>query len=562
MACNSYSNGSNPQVVFAMGTLPEGFCPATYQAMFNAIAVYLQGSLPTDFSTFLIKDSEPDPTDRDKLWVQVNPVNCDPVGFYLYNTGYAAWLPVSNTVWNGDAAGTANALTVTFSPTLKYLSDGHLFIVKAAATVNNGAVTLTPLNLGTKDVTKQGGQPLTGGEIAPNALLLLTYRNGTDDFELLNPSPAQAEITPINRIINGSFETDRDNDGVPDGWTFTGPAAGSISTTVVGHGARSYSINGALNKTGTIAMTDLQPCKGNDLYTDGEMMVLNFWHYVTVAANDDSVTVEWYDKAGASLGAAATIWNWNTAAVANQWHRVYASMVPATGARFFKLRFIGNTTGGGTGVSYFDGIAVDTVTFKRKCEFHYSGAASVARYAWQAPSGTTMVRVTAVGGGGGAANVAGTNGAGGGGAGGTVIALVPVTPLTRYQVSVGAAGTHGATGTNGGNSTFDAAGVNAYGAGGQGGGSGGSAVNPGTGGSGSVGTGVGWVFNGGDGEAGGTGSDGGDGGNGYGGGGLGRTVVAGAGVGGNGSLYGGGGGGGYNGSNGGDGAAGYVCIEY
>lgn len=499
MACNFYSNGSNPRVSFAMGTLPEGFCPANLQSLFNAIPTYLQGYLPSSFSTFLIKDTEPEVTDRDKLWVKVDPSNCNPIGFFLYSTNYGAWIPLANTIWNSDAGGTANALTATFSPSLKYLSDGHLFIVKAGSLANTGAVTLTPSGMSSSNVTKQGGKPLTGGEIAPNALLLLTYRGFPSfSFELLNPLPAQADAPPMDRLINGSFELDTDGDGIPDGWTYSGLAAGAVNASVVGHGAKSFAINGAANKTGTLAMTTLQPCKGDNIYQDGEMMGLHFWHYTSSAANDDTITVEWYDKDGASLASASTVWAWNVAntSMAGQWAQFFAPLVPHSGARFFRLRLIGNTAGGGTGISYFDGLGIDTVTFKRRCDFFYAGSAAQAERAWTCPIGVTVVRITAVGGGGGGGNVnADPSMGGGGGAGGTVVSLVPVVPGTSYKIKVGAGG--GIYGTAGSNTVFDSAGVNLIAYGGNGG-----ALNlHGAGGSGVVGTGCyGWVFTGGDGH--------------------------------------------------------------
>ena len=559
MACNDYSNNAGAQVESVASQLPPGFCFSNPQSVIDAVATYVRNYLPGNYSTFLIRDSTPAVTDRDKLWLSVDPANCRPLGFYLYSTTHATWVPVGNQVWNGDAGGTANALTCTFSPTLKYLTAGHLFIVKASSVANNAAATLNPSGIGNKDIKKNGGQPLQGGEILPNSLLLLTWRS--DYFELLNPAPASASLTPVNRLINGSFEVDSDADGIPDGWDFDvnggtpGGATGTISTGTVGHGASSFSINGAANTSGALNMLDMQPCKGDDTYTDGEMMVLSFWHQTSDALNDDQIEVSWYDEAGVLISS-ATIWTWDTTAAAGTWKRMFAAMVPASGARFFKLSIIGNATGGGTGTSYYDGLAIETVTFKRKCEFFYTGSAATASYAWQCPSGVTWIRVRAVGGGGGGGTVAGVNGGGGGGAGGTVVACVPVVPLTRYLVAVGAGG---AADANGNNTTFDAAGINliaSFGAGAV-------TITGGSGGTGSLGTGpVGWIFAGGNGENGGLGAvDGGDGGDGSGGGGVGRTVAAGAGAGTTGSQYGGGGGGGYNGG-GGTGAAGYLSIEY
>jgi len=548
MACNDYSNGSAPQVVFSMGTLPPGFCPDGYQALFDAIATYLAGTLPANFSTFLIRDSTPAVTDRDKLWLSVDPANCRPLGFYLYSTTHAAWVPVAQQVWNGDAAGTANALTCTFSPTLKYLTAGHMFIVKASATANTAAATLNPSSLGAKAIKKQGGQALEGGEILPNALLLLTWRS--DYFELLNPAPSSASLMPVNRLINGSFETDSDADGQPDGWEFDanggtpGGATGAISTSTVGHGAKSYAINGAANTSGSLAMLDMQPCKGNNspTDTDGELMLLSFWQRTSDTLNDDTIQVSWYDASTPpALISSSTIWAWDTTAAANTWKRFYAPMVPATGARFFKLTIIGNTTGGGIGISYYDGLAVETVTFKRKVSTTTAGT-----YPWVCPAGVFSVRATCVGAGGGGAGGAVGLGGGGGGGGGVAVSIVNTTPLTTYSVVVGAAGAAGlagGAGGAGGNSSFNGV----VGNGGVGG------IGPGVLGTGGGGTGQ-FVTNGGDGT-GPVGATGGNGGSSASFGGSGTAATAGC-------SPGGGGAGGTGAVVGLAGGTGSVTIEY
>jgi len=526
MACNSYSNNANPAVVFSMSTLPPGFCPAGYQALFDAIPTYLQGVLPTNYSTFLITDSTPAVTDRDKLWVKVD-ANCKPLGFYLYVSAYAAWLPVGNKVWNGDDGGTVNALAVTFDPTLKYLTDGHLFIVKAGTVANTGASTLNASSLGALAITKYGNQPLEGGEILPGAFLLLTYRDaGTDYFELLNPAPAAAGITPVNRLINGSFEADSDDDGQPDGWEFDpnggtpGGATGAINSSTVAHGANSFAINGAANTSGSVDMAVMQPCKGNDTYTDGELMLLSFWQQTSDQLNDDQISVSWYDKDGVLISS-ATIWTWDTTAAANTWKRFYAPLVPASGARFFKLSIIGNTTGGGSGTSYYDGLSIETVTFKRKVSTTTAGT-----YAWVCPTGVFSVRATCVGGGGGGAGGAVGLGGGGGGGGGVAVSIINTTPGTTYSVVVGAAGAAGlagGAGGAGGNSSFNGV----VGNGGVGG------IGPGVQGTGGGGTGQ-FVTNGADGT-GPVGATGGNGGSSAAFGGLGTAATAGCSPGGGGA---------------------------
>jgi hypothetical protein len=560
MACTNYSNNASANVVFSMSALPGGFCPANFQALMDAVAQYLVGTLPGNYSTFLISDTEPAAADRDKLWVSVD-TNCKPIGFFLFNTTYGEWLPVGQKVFDGGTAGgTANALTATADPELKYLADGCMFIVKAGASTNTGAATLNVSGTGTYPVTKQGNQTLSGGEIRPNMVLLLNARDllTVPYYELLNPSPAQAALDPQDRVVNGSFELSTLGTGIPDGWSFAaiGAGAGAVSTGVVGHGAQSFGVTISGTGGGTLTQDELMPCN------DGEVMALSFWNYTTDTATEDAVVVDWFAEDGTTNLGTDTIWEGGASRTVSTWQRMFAGMSAPAGARFFQISVSGGLTGTTTGDCYFDGLLVDTVIFKRRCEFHYTGSAVSFSYNFVPPTGVTMVRATLIGGGGKGAqsyDPAGGGGAyrGGGGAGGTVVAVMPVTPGANYTVVVGAGGTTVLAATA---SSFNTATATSGAAGAL---SNSPTGNGGTGGSGTVPAGsTGWVFPGGDGgESPSYGGQGGHGGSGYGGGGIGAI---GAGVGMNGSNYGGGGGGGgiTNGPLQGFGGNGFVFIEY
>lgn len=565
MACTSYNNNANAQIEFSMSTLPGGFCPAGYQALFDAIAQYLIGVLPGNYSSFLIKDSEPDPTDRDKLWVSVD-TDCKPIGFFLYNTTYSAWLPVGQRVYNlGTAGGTANALTATADPQLSYLYDGALFILKAGTAANSGATTLNVSSLGVLAVNKEGNQALEGGEILPNKILLLNYQATGTYFELLNPSPAAASLAPEFRVINGSFEVDSDADGQPDNWTFTaiGSGTGAINSTVTAHGMNSYAVTVSASGGGTLAYDTTIPFCGDT--GSGEVLVVSFWHRTTDAATTDIATIEWYDEAGVSVSGPTTLWDPVTDTITrptNSWIRIFIPVtLPDTTARFFKIRLVGGSTGAATGTVYFDGVMVETLFFKRRVEYRYNGAAATAQFTFVPPTGVTMARVTCIGpGGGGASGNAGaaTNGGGGGG-GGTAVGLFPCTPGTTYDVVVGTGGAISTTGTD---TTFDGGTIT----GAAGGGAPASpTVTGGTGGAGTVSSpAFGWTYAGANGTDGSSGAPtkGGDGGCAYGGGGGGKGVDGAAGN--AGSDFGGGGGGGsrIGSAAGGVGGKGYVLIEF
>lgn len=566
MACNSYSNNGSPNIVLTPTTLPDGTCFTGAQDIINKVAQYVVGTLPGNYTTFLISDTTPAAIDRDKLWVSVD-TNCKPLGFFLYSTTYGVWLAVDQHVIDATpaataATGTANALICLAPvPNVKFLMDGYLFVVKAGTSANTGAATLNVGNTGAYAIRKQGGLALEGGEILPNMVLLLSAREtaGIPFYELLNAAPAAANIVPENRVINGSFEIDSDADGKPDGWTFTPVAAGtgtgainSSAGTVV-HGANSYAITITATGGGTLTQNEKMPCN------EGEVMALSFWHRTSAATTTDLVTVQWFDRAGASVAGPTTIWSGvATTRVAGTWYRIFAGMSAPTGvgACFFQINLVGGSTNAGNPATcYFDGVLVDTVIFKRKCSYLYTGAATTVSYNFVPPSGVTMVRATVIGGG-GTGGVDGAWGAGGGGgAGGTAVAISPVTIGTSYTVVVGAGGAGGVgVVNNGNNSSFNSV----IGAGGVAGAI--AAITGGAGGSGTIPAGSqGWIFTGGtgiDGNNGGTPA--GAGGNGSGGGGFPGTGAAG----GVGSQYGGGGGGTDGAFATGSGAHGAVFIEF
>lgn len=86
MACDVYSNGANLTVEHTMGTLPVGFCPASWQEVFNQVALSIIGTLQGTFGAFTIGSSTPGSSDRDKLWFKLD-ANCVPLGWYIYYDG-------------------------------------------------------------------------------------------------------------------------------------------------------------------------------------------------------------------------------------------------------------------------------------------------------------------------------------------------------------------------------------------------------------------------------------------------------------------------------------------
>lgn len=77
---------SNAPVVLIPTTFPEGYCPANWQALANAIASGMAGYVPGTYTFFNYGNSEPAPADRDKPWLRLN-ADGSPDKFFVYWSG-------------------------------------------------------------------------------------------------------------------------------------------------------------------------------------------------------------------------------------------------------------------------------------------------------------------------------------------------------------------------------------------------------------------------------------------------------------------------------------------
>lgn len=87
------------------------------------------------------------------------------------------------------AAGTANAITATYSSALTALTDGMLCAFRATAVNTASNPTFAPNGLTARTIVKNGGQVLALGDIAGNlAECVLRYNLANTRWELLNPA--------------------------------------------------------------------------------------------------------------------------------------------------------------------------------------------------------------------------------------------------------------------------------------------------------------------------------------------------------------------------------------
>jgi microcystin-dependent protein len=152
-------------------------------------------------------------------------------------------------------SGTANALTLAASSAFTSYQDG-LRVSFRAVTKNTTTATLNVNSLGAKRIvqfTGAGEGPLSGGELQPACIYEAVYStalNGSAGaWLLLNPTPAQTEVTGVIKAFGGA--------AVPVGYLSCNGAAVSRSTYSALFSAISTAW-GAGNGTTTFNVPDLR----------------------------------------------------------------------------------------------------------------------------------------------------------------------------------------------------------------------------------------------------------------------------------------------------------------
>jgi len=98
----------------------------------------------------------------------------------------------------GGAANAIQVVSVGSKPPVYF--DGQIVLFKASAT-NTGATTIQIDTLAIKDIIKNGGSPLTGGEIIASKYVLLRFNTTDDRFELVFDVPEALSRGEIDGLI-------------------------------------------------------------------------------------------------------------------------------------------------------------------------------------------------------------------------------------------------------------------------------------------------------------------------------------------------------------------------
>jgi hypothetical protein len=460
MSCLNFNSNTQPKVFFS-GTLPANFCHTTWATTFEAFRDALAAALPDNYSTFIISDTTPIASDRDKVWVQVDPNNCRPIGANLFINGL--WIRIGASIFYGTDTGSANLLNVnSTTPDVNWVQEGHIFAIKASL-ANTGACTITIKAGGTQTIystvaiKKNGSSALEGFEFLAGSVILLIW-DGTA-FQLLNPRVSNPTSTGTSSGSSGggtynlSFEDDLNADGIPDSWAWTpyaGPGTVSVDAITTIAGGKSVKIHvpfgGGTNGGGSLS-SSLIPCQG------GSITEISWWTRSTLATIANAVMIQFYDASRVAVGSPVTLWSNAKSNPVGTWVQMGGITKSSSSARYLQIVLVGGSPGTvGTGDVYYDDVQLAPPKFNNKVKYdkrHYYSNGDhpiVPGSRFWFPAGVYQAKVTAVGSGGGgsittAADAAKTGGGGGGGA--TEIKYFNIDPLAACnpaEISIGRPG--------------------------------------------------------------------------------------------------------------------------
>jgi hypothetical protein len=115
----------------------------------------------------------------------------NPTGVYATQNG----IQNSTYIYGGTAGGTANALTLSVTPTMTAYSGGQVILFEADST-NTGSVTINIDSVGAASITYDGFV-LTAGEIKAGGLYMIVYNDSYTAFELVNPGARRARSCSV-----------------------------------------------------------------------------------------------------------------------------------------------------------------------------------------------------------------------------------------------------------------------------------------------------------------------------------------------------------------------------
>jgi len=190
------------------------------------------------------------------------------------------------------------------------------------------------VNANTNPVIANGGGRATVW-LNSDADLRIEDKDGNliDTSENINPDDLTSS-SDSGLIPNGSFETDANSDGIPDGWTNSDEsgATNAIDNTKQTDGVNSFKFSSTGVGGGSLITDDFFPVN------DADNLIVQFDVEASDATVHNTVEVLWYDAAQSSISTSAA---YDSTSNPTTFTNQTIEVTPPSGARFAKLNIIG-----------------------------------------------------------------------------------------------------------------------------------------------------------------------------------------------------------------------------
>lgn len=144
-------------------------------------------------------------------------------------------------------AGTADAITATFSPAIPTLTDGMQLTVRAPGANTSATPQFSPNGLTAYTIKKNGGNALSANDYTSGKPILLEYVLSGTYWELLNPNiQISAPTITLTGAVTGSGTTS----------IATSLAAGSVGGSIL---SNSNAANAGSNALGNVTISTSSP---------------------------------------------------------------------------------------------------------------------------------------------------------------------------------------------------------------------------------------------------------------------------------------------------------------
>lgn len=175
-------------------TLPDGFCPETFQEQLEAYAAAMRVTLPTDWQ-IVVSETTPDPSDQGKIWFEID-ANGKVIAIKSWDTSVNEWITAEDIPYYFQDIGTDSAVEITTGENITSLLDivGRLFLIRIANANTTNSVTIKVDTTAATGARKFGSVSLQAGDFDQDQIAAVVY-DGTF-FQVFSAFP-QHVATPV-----------------------------------------------------------------------------------------------------------------------------------------------------------------------------------------------------------------------------------------------------------------------------------------------------------------------------------------------------------------------------